>query len=200
MRVLMLYTPRCGSTSILKYFEKLNPEYTIISQPWSPLVSELEAKNKVEYAQIVSNKNIFVKSAIGLFFYKQIPYEFIKQDFDKIIVLSRKNHKEQTESLAHAAKHNSFLEPAKYLIDGELDFFIGEMDKVLLEEKARIQELEEHLNAKVFYYEDLYYNSFDDLFKYLEIEYVEEYFKKFLDIKNKYRLDETNIKKSKSLV
>ena len=200
MRVLMLYTPRCGSTSILKYFEKIKLDYTIISQPWSPLVSELEVKNKVEYNQVVSDENVFVKSAIGLFFYKQIPYETVKQDFDKIVVLSRKNHKEQTESLAHAAKHNSFLESTRYLIDEKLDFFMGEMDKVLLEEKARIQELEEHLNAKVFYYEDLYYRSFNDLFKYLEVEHVEEYFKEFLDIKNKYRLDETNVKKSKSLV
>jgi len=196
----MLYTPRCGSTSILKYFEKINPEYTIISQPWSPLVAELEAKNKVEYTQIVSSKNVFVKSAIGLFFYKQIPYEAVKQDFDKILVLSRRNHKEQTESLAYAAKHNSFLEPTRYLIDEKLDFFMDEMDKVLLDEKSRIQELEEHLNAKVFYYEDLYYNSFDNLFKYLEIEHVEEYFKMFLDIKNRYRLDSASTKNIKSLI
>ena len=45
----MLYTPRSGSTSILKYYAKINPEYTIVSQPWSNLVSELEIQNKVDY-------------------------------------------------------------------------------------------------------------------------------------------------------
>jgi hypothetical protein len=200
MKILMLYTPRCGSTSILKYYEKINPEYNIISQPWSPLVSELEAKNKMEYTEIVSNKNVFVKSAIGLFFYKQIPFEVVKNDFDKIIVLSRRNHTEQTESLAHAAKNNSFLESNKYLIDNDLNFFMKEMDNVLLEEKSKIQELKEKLNAKDFYYEDLYYNSFEELFTYLEIEYNENYFKQFLDIKNRYRLDDVNIKKNKSLL
>jgi hypothetical protein len=200
MKILMLYTPRCGSTSILKYYEKINPEYNIINQPWSPLVSELEAKNKMEYTEIVSNKNVFVKSAIGLFFYKQIPFEVVKNDFDKIIVLSRRNHTEQTESLAHAAKNNSFLESNKYLIDNNLNFFMKEMDRVLLEEKSKIQELKEKLNAKDFYYEDLYYNSFEELFTYLEIEYNENYFKQFLDIKNRYRLDDVNIKKNKSLL
>jgi len=200
MKILMLYTPRCGSTSILKYYEKINPEYNIISQPWSPLVSELEAKNKMEYTEIVSNKNVFVKSDIKLFFYKQIPFEVVKNDFDKIIVLSRRNHTEQTESLAHAAKNNSFLESNKYLIDKDLNFFMKEMDMVLLEEKSKIQELKEKLNAKDFYYEDLYYNSFEELFTYLEIEYNENYFKQFLDIKNMYRLDDVNIKKNKSLL
>jgi hypothetical protein len=200
MRILMLYTPRSGSTSILKYYAKINPEYTIVSQPWSNLVSELEIQNKVDYNQIVSNKNTFIKSSIGLFFYKQIPYEIVKQDFDKIFVLSRKNHKEQTESFAHATKHNSFLEDNKYLIDGNLDFFIDEMDKTLTGEKNRIHELEGNLNAKVFYYEDLYYNSFEELFNYLEIEYDEELFKEFLDIKNRYRLDDVNVKKNKSLL
>lgn len=200
MRILMLYTPRCGSTSILKYYEKIYPTHTIINQPWSPLVSELESKNTIKYSQIVSYENVFVKSAIGLFFYKQISYDDVRRDFDKIVVLSRRNHKEQTESLAHAAKYNSFLESSKYLIDNNLEFLLKEMDEVLLEEKSRIYELKENLNAEVFYYEDLYYGSFDNLFDYLELKYVEEHYREFLDIKNKYRLNDLSIKKNKSLL
>lgn len=198
MRILMLYTPRCGSTSILKYYEKIQPEYNIISQPWSTLVSEMQTRNKVKYTEIVSNKNVFIKSNIGLFFEKQIPYEVVKSDFDKIFVLSRRNHKEQTESLAHATKHNTFLESNKYLIDNDIE--IQKADEMLLKEKAKIQELKKQLNVKVFYYEDLYYNSFEELFTYLEIEHNEELFKEFLDIKNRYRLDDANIKKNKSLL
>jgi hypothetical protein len=198
MRILMLYTPRCGSTSILRYYEKIKPEYSIINQPWSSLVSELQAKNKVKYTEIVSNRNLFIKSDIGLFFEKQIPYKVVKSDFDKIFVLSRRNHKEQTESLAHATKHNTFLESNKYLIDSDIE--IQKADEMLLKEKAKIQELKKQLNVKVFYYEDLYYNSFEELFTYLEIEYNEELFKEFLDIKNRYRLDDANIKKNKSLL
>lgn len=196
----MLYTPRCGSTSILKYYQKVHPECTVINQPWSPLISELEAKNTVPYTQIVTHENVFVKSAIGLFFYKQISYDEVKRDFDKVLVLSRKNHKEQTESLAQAAKYNTFLESSKYLIDRNLEHYLKEMNEVLLDEKSRIVELEENLNAKVFYYEDLYYGSFDTLFEYLGVGYVEKYFKEFLDIKNRYRLDSNSVKKSKSLV
>jgi hypothetical protein len=198
MRILMLYTPRCGSTSILKYYEKIKPEYNIINQPWSPLVSELQTRNKVKYTEIVSNKNVFIKSDIALFFENQIPYEVVKCDFDKIFVLSRRNHKEQSESLAHAAKHNTFLESNKYLIDNDIE--IQKVSEVLLREKTKIQELKEQLNVKVFYYEDLYYNSFEELFTYLEIEHNQELFKQFLDIKNKYRLDDANIKKNKSLL
>lgn len=200
MRILMLYTPRCGSTSILRYYQKINPSYTIINQPWSPLVSELELKNTIPYSDIISNDNVFVKSAIGLFFYKQIPYENIKRDFDKVLILSRRNQKEQAESLSHASKHNSFLESSKYLIDEELDFFIPTMNEVLLDEKSKIKELQDNLDTKTFYYEDLYYHSFDELFDYLEIKYIEEYFTEFLDIKNKYRINDNNVKKSKSLL
>jgi hypothetical protein len=200
MKILMLYTPRCGSTSILKYYQKVRTECTIINQPWSPLISELEAKNTIPYTEIVSHENVFVKSAIGLFFYKQISYDEVKRDFDKVLVLSRKNHKEQTESLAQAAKYNTFLESSKYLIDKNLKHYLKEMNEVLLDEKSRITELEENLNAKVFYYEDLYYGSFDTLFSFLELDYVEEPFKEFLDIKNRYRLDSNSVKKTKSLV
>ena len=182
----------------MKYYGKIKPEYNIISQPWSTLVSEMQTRNKVKYTEIVSNKNVFIKSNIGLFFEKQIPYEVVKSDFDKIFVLSRRNHKEQTESLAHATKHNTFLESNKYLIDNDIE--IQKADEMLLKEKAKIQELKKQLNVKVFYYEDLYYNSFEELFTYLEIEHNEELFKEFLDIKNRYRLDDANIKKNKSLL
>ena len=34
MKILLLYTPRCGSTSILKYFEKIKTEYECFNEPW----------------------------------------------------------------------------------------------------------------------------------------------------------------------
>lgn len=203
MRILMLYTPRSGSTSIFNYFKKLKESYQLISQPWSPLVSEIASKDTIKYYEILEFKDVFVKSTINLFFYKQldtISYEQIKKDFDKIIILSRKNQKEQAESLAHASKHRTFLEDFKYQIDSDLGSFMEQMHEVLDDEKTKIPELVKNLNAKLFYYEDLYYGNFTDLFNYLEIDYVEEHFEKLLNINNKYRLNDSLTKKIKSLI
>ena len=89
----MLYYPRSGSTSILRYFEKLKPEYTIINQPWSPLVSQLESRLKISYSEIISHKDVLVKSTIPLFLSKDIPPETIQNDFDKIIQIYFKKSK-----------------------------------------------------------------------------------------------------------
>jgi hypothetical protein len=197
----MLYTPRCGSTSILRYFKKIKPEFEIINQPWSKAISELENRKQLKYSDIIKKNNIFVKSTINVIFELKFSILNIKNDFDKIIILDRKDTKEQLESYAWAEKHKSFLESSKYLMDYNLDSNTYEIcNNILLREKTKIEFLKKELNAKLFYYEDLYYGNFDKLFSYLEIDYLEEYYKMFLDIKNRYRLNDSDIKTIKTLM
>lgn len=199
----MLYYPRSGSTSILRYFEKLKPEYTIINQPWSPLVSQLESRLKISYSEIISHKDVLVKSTIPLFLSKDIPPETIQNDFDKIFILIRRNKEEQMESYITATKNKSFLDHTP------TNYWIGEYneDTVTKKIKSEIEASEEianfiknKLNVPLFYYEDLYYNNFDELFGYLGIEKNDVYFNEFLNISKKYKIKSLEQKNNKTLL
>jgi len=199
----MLYYPRSGSTSILRYFEKLKPEYTIINQPWSPLVSQLESRLKISYSEIISHKDVLVKSTIPLFLSKDIPPETIQNDFDKIFILIRRNKEEQIESYITATKNKSFLDHTP------TNYWIGEYneDTVTKKIKSEIEASEEianfiknKLNVPLFYYEDLYYNNFDELFGYLGIEKNDVYFNEFLNISKKYKIKSLEQKNNKTLL
>jgi hypothetical protein len=203
MKILMLYYPRSGSTSILRYFEKLKPEYTIINQPWSPLVSQLESRLKISYSEIISHKDVLVKSTIPLFLSKDIPPETIQNDFDKIFILIRRNKEEQIESYITATKNKSFLDHTP------TNYWIGEYneDTVTKKIKSEIEASEEianfiknKLNVPLFYYEDLYYNNFDELFGYLGIEKNDVYFNEFLNISKKYKIKSLEQKNNKTLL
>jgi hypothetical protein len=56
------------------------------------------------------------------------------------------------------------------------------------------------IGGKQFYYEDLYYNNFDEIFRFLEIKFIEEDFENILNIKNKYFLGEWESKKTPTII
>lgn len=205
MKILLLYIPRAGSTSILRYFKSVKPNYNIINQPWSELIVELTKSNMINYKDLIKYENIFVKSDIGSFNKENIDLECVKSDFDKIIILDRKDKEKQIESLIYAKHNNSFLESNKYWFDDDYKYTIEEDEKRsaqngIQELKNQIPTLTKLLNAKFYYYEDLFFGDFSDILNYLEIDYNEEYFNLYLDKKNKYRLGDTIPKENKSLI
>ena len=199
MKILLLYTPRSGSTAILKYFEKIKTEYKCFNEPWFEWMVENVHKNKNEYVDLITKQNIFVKSA-----YKTLPVSLdtLLTDFDKIVILLRKNQKEQVESSILVHKEESFLNntPRNYNLYSIAD---DEFQKTY----DRYSFLNETLfnfgtlnNLPIFYYEDLYYGNFNLLFNELEIEYNDLYYKEFLDTTNKYRIGDIISKKTNSLI
>ena len=199
MKILLLYTPRAGSTSILKYFEKIKTEYECFNEPWFDWMIENVHKNKNEYSDLITKENIFVKSA-----YKTLPVSLdtLLTDFDKIVILLRKNQKEQVESSILVHKEATFLNsiPRNYNVYNIMD---DEFQKTY----DRYSFLNETLfnfgtlnNLPIFYYEDLYYGDFNPLFNELEIEYNELYYKEFLDTTNKYRIGDIISKKTNTLI
>jgi hypothetical protein len=205
MKILLLYVPRSGSTSILRYFKSVNPKYNVISQPWSELVAELTKSNMINYKDLIKDDNIFIKSDIGSFIKENINLESVKSDFDKIIILDRKDKEKQMESLIHAKQNNSFLESNKYWFDCNSNYTIEDneiikSEKGITELKNQIPILTKILNAKLYYYEDLFFGDFSDILDYLEMDYNVEYFNLYLDKKNKYRLGDNIRKENKSLL
>jgi hypothetical protein len=199
MKILLLYTPRSGSTSILKYFQKVKPEYECYNEPWFEFMQSNVYNKKITYLDLCNEDNIFVKSA-----YATLPVELetTLNDFDKIIILLRKNKKEQVESCILAHNELSFLnyKPRKYstftITDNELKK-ISERYDFLNESLLNFSKVNK---LPVFYYEDLYYDSFTPLFEELGIEYNEECYSEFLDVTNKYRVGDLEEKQTNTLI
>jgi hypothetical protein len=189
MKILILYTARSGTNSISDYFLKQNTDYKYFNQPFT-LYQENGIK-RTSYDECIKYNKVLVKSEITNFKKLNINKEKIKLDFDKVVLISRKNKIEQSISSLISAESENFLDKTKksYFIDG--------IDKLTLEKVIDHQNkcqilLEEFLDDefRFFYYEDLFYGNFDKLFEYLNIMYIEDDFSSILDNKNRYKIKE----------
>lgn len=199
MKIALIYTPRSGSTSILKYFQKVKPDYVCYNEPWFEWMQKNLYNEDITYEKVISMDNVFIKSA-----FKTLPVslEQIIKDFDKVIFLLRRNKKEQVESAALLSRQNDFLNytKRKYWVDSindeERTFFENRYD--FLNDTLTNCALKN--NKKIFYYEDLYYGSFDEFFNEMELPFNEFAFNEHLNIKNRYREDEIVSKDKKTII
>jgi hypothetical protein len=199
MKIALIYTPRSGSTSILKYFQKVKPDYVCYNEPWFEWMQKNLYNEDITYEKVISMDNVFIKSA-----FKTLPVslEQIIKDFDKVIFLLRRNKKEQVESAALLSRQNDFLNytKRKYWVDS-----INDEERTFFED--RYDFLNDTLtncalknNKKIFYYEDLYYGSFNEFFNEMELPFNEFAFNEHLNIKNRYREDEIVSKDKKTII
>jgi hypothetical protein len=199
MKILILYTPRSGTNSIASYFLKQNTNYEYFNQPFSQY--EEEGIRYATYEQCLKYDNVLVKSDISIFVRLNISVEQLLLDFDKVLLISRKNKKEQSISFIIATTRHNFLDKSKR------PYFTGGINNDTTENIIKQFEgwqimLEKYsdINIPLFYYEDLYYDNFSKLFEFLEIKYLEEDYKNILDIKNKYKTKDLEKKEIKTLV
>jgi hypothetical protein len=190
MKILILYTPRSGTNSIAEYFLKQSPNYKYFNQPFSPyMISETK---KISYKECIKYDNILVKSDINSFKLLKISKEKIINDFDKVLLISRKNKKEQAISFMVAKNNKNFLDRSKK------KYNFNEIDKEIIEEGVDAFKRFENMLYEFkdpsfcfFYYEDLFYGDFFELFNYLNIEYIKDDFENILNKSNKYNIGYT---------
>lgn len=199
MKILMLYSPRSGTNSVCDYFLKQNPNYTYFNQPWS-IYQEGDMK-KEKYPDCLKYDNVIIKSEITVFKNLNISNEKALSDFDKVLLMSRKNKREQAISYIVAESGRNFLAKnrRKYFIDSIPESDIDRVTSYLDLCEAHLDELKS-LGCKKFYYEDLYYKSFDEIFEFLEIDLIKSDFDKILDVKNRYFSGEFQAKKASSII
>jgi len=199
MKILILYTPRSGTNSIASYFLKQNTNYEYFNQPFSQY--EEEGIRHATYKQCLKYDNVLVKSDISNFVRLNISVEQLLLDFDKVVLISRKNKKEQSISLIIATTRHNFLDKSKrpYFTGGINDDTIENVIKQFEGWQIMLEKYSD-INIPLFYYEDLYYDNFSKLFEFLEIKYLEEDYKNILDIKNKYKTKDLEKKEIKTLV
>lgn len=154
MRVLIIALPRTGSTSLLRQIadeRNLRPFF----EPFSL---------KKNYFLDSKMKNIVVKTII----HHHHDNFSLAKDFDEVILLSRRNHKEHLESYSflmnnipqgyNSNEYYNYITPPNHIIK--------RANRKLLEMSAELKLLSNQLSIPIQYYEDLFdKNSGDRLRK-----------------------------------
>lgn len=199
MKILILYIPRSGTNSISEYFMKQNSNYKYFNQPFT-LYKE-NGIEKISYEECIKYDDVLVKSDINNFKYLEINKEKIINDFHKVVLISRKNKREQAISFIMAQNDNNFLDKTKrrYYLDGISEEIIKQKEDHYISLENMLYEFADPL-FRFFYYEDLFYGDFSELFDYLNINYIDEDFKNILNKNNKYNMGYYHSKKDKTIL
>jgi hypothetical protein len=199
MKILILYTPRSGTNSIVEYFLKQNPNYKYFNQPFT--LYEEPGIEKIPYEECIKYENVLVKSDINNFSKLKINKQKIINDFDKVLLISRKNKREQAISFIFAKKNKNFLDKTKrqYYLDGIGEDMIKEWEDVYEYLENMLYNFTDP-RFRFFYYEDLFYGDFSELFDYLDINNINEDFNNILDKNNKYNIGYHPSKMKKTLI
>lgn len=182
MKICILATGRCGSSSLFNCIkEHLNDEYLFLEEPFDRYKT-----SKLGFTIDNNSSNVLIKTLVG-----QTPqldkksvikfYDWIFQTFDKVILLDRKNKKEQTESFAYHTenktknKHNN--KRYYYLNHISVDK-IKEWNLNLDTASQFLETQSTDKNSKIYYYEDIFVNKdksvINEIFDYLELKQIKE--------------------------
>lgn len=201
MKILLLYTARSGTNSLCKYFLKQYPNFTYFNQPWANYKNEEEIKY-CPYQDCIKYDNVLVKSEVQNFHKLEIPKEKIYMDFDKILIMNRRNKKEQAISFIVANRSSNFLgsNNRKYFIDSIDENTITDVMNQFDKSELLFDNFD---GGKTMYltYEDFYYGKkIDTVFDFLNLSYIEKDYQDILDSKNKYFIGKYDTKTKKSIL
>ena len=191
MKVLIIASPRSGSTN-LYYYIKLSLGLVGYNEPYRTGTPEERRK---KYESIRSNfktavvvKQLFMHIENVGFDNVEDFYDNVGNFYDKIILLHREDKQAASESYAAAVKSGYWINKYKYN-----DKQVRLEDKELAYEMyIKEAELIKTLNYPVFTYEEIYYTDEgkDRLDKLLGI--TDSKYRYKLDIKNRYRHNNLN--------
>ena len=198
MKILVLYTARSGTNHICDYFLRQNPNYKYFNQPFTTY--QEDGIVRVSYEDCIKHDNVLIKSAVAIFEKLNISKEQVLSDFDKVLLISRKDKKEQAISYIIASNTKNFLDKNKrgYYVEGIDEEFLNEIEELKIKQHNRLLSFVDSY-SRFFYYEELYYGNFSELFEYLDIKFIQKDYDDILDIKNKYRREDLRSKATKTL-
>jgi hypothetical protein len=185
MRILIYALPRTGSNNLTHYIAN-SLHYKEIIEPyneyrfWDIDITE---------SDIWERDNVVVKMMIGQ---GEEKYEDVSTKFDKTVILYRENIIEQAESFVHATKSVDWHAPYTYDPSKvDQNEYLETLDKF----NSRLEKIKSYNHFTVTY-ENLYLSGTDRdrLDEYIGI--TNKSFRFILDSNNKYRRDNTGIKKT----
>lgn len=178
-KALIIATGRCGSSALARaikeaylcdewYDEPFNPDLNTVNSDTG--IREFDSKQGKSYQFAAPYKdvpkNTVWKCLLTLNNYPKEYWnvdienffaEFSKQ-FEKVILLSRRNHAERLYSMLHGIQHSTWHRRYDALpVHITEDTFESVND--FIEQNNRIEFLSDALDQKIFYYEDLFTNQ-----------------------------------------
>lgn len=165
MRILIISSPRAGSTSLIRAIRKICNIKTYeepFNKHWGSHYKDeykfdSDCAVKVMSYEKAKNSN---KTSV------QFLSEFSKS-FKHTIILDRLNYEEQLESYAFARQRrydSGWQTP--YIYDDSVD--LGREDYFLTLQKENLKLISENINTDIIFYENLYSNNLEVLNKELE--------------------------------
>jgi len=184
MIITILCEPRSGSTSLGLWFRK-HKDFSVLFEPFTN-------KNYRGFSDKVTIKNIYDKATWKyktphlvikeVCYDNDFNYEYILSNSDKVIILTRENFKEQTESYLMALNTNIWHSPYKFENKKITD---TNYEDLTLNKKC----IEKYKNRNYLHitYEELYFeNGINKILDYIDTEIKD--IKKF-PLNKKYRIN-----------
>jgi hypothetical protein len=189
MRICILANPRTGSSSLYTLLEKHLPKnYHCVSEPFNPHYME-SISDTQNHCQIINDRNDILLKHI----YYQLPphYEtmdewlnWLTNNFDKIILLDRRDRVAQAESFEYHQSKNFFSWHVKqfYNITSINTSQIQNRIKFLNNDGECLRKISG--KYPMFFYEDIFVNKniniINSIFQYMEIEPIEKYVNQYI--------------------
>lgn len=217
MKILILGTPRSGSTSLTKFIDShLNlPNYKMLIEPFNRLEKnpKIQGLDWETIEPLLKYDNLLVKNLL-LVGYDEYPvksfvsvYEYLEwcnKFFDKVIILDRIDKIAQSESFAvnetlSREKGIGWHVPKVYDITKIENSYIEDMINRYTQSSNILHNFSTDKKYPVFYYEDIFLDHDIEVVKnmcsYLEIEFdVLSYNKYILSPEGKVRIEPNNKK------
>ena len=197
MKILLLGTPRSGSTSLVRLIDSHIdlPNYKMVIEPFN---KSLYSNEKHTIESLLEYKNILVKnlfligndeyaenSFIDVYEYFNWCYSY----FDKIIILDRKDKIAQSESFVinetlMREKGIGWHTPKIYELDSIDKSYLETMIDRYTESSEILHTISSKQKFPIFYYEDIFLEKsrkhIEELFRYLGIELNEDNYGEYI--------------------
>jgi hypothetical protein len=160
MNILIISSPRCGSTSLQKSISN-SYNLKIIYEPYSPWGAQwknYKHENVVVKTMFHQIDNVSVKLGNLPQSYFDKCYEFycdLIPKFNDVILLGRENIKELAESLSNLYNGSSDNVKYVYELDGDINPIINQ----LILENTYLKKLSNNFNIPLDTYESIYYGD-----------------------------------------
>ena len=213
MKILLLATPRSGSTSLTKLINSHMSEfsnYKLFMEPYNiKLSNSIRSIIPLQSYDNLLVKNLFldgyeIEYPTDLFNNVYQYFNWCYSFFDKIIILDRKNKIRQSESFAVNETINRTIgvdwhTPKIYDIDKIDQEYIATMVERYNNSSNILKDISVTNKFPLVYYEDIFedYNRdiINNLFKYLGLDLIEDYYKEFvLSPNRKVRIEKSHKK------
>lgn len=202
MKILVLATPRSGSTSLTKLINAhLNPDYSLFIEPFNPNFYQLYKNKGFDFQTIIplqNCNNLLVKTLLLVenneyplksFNSSNSYFDWCISFFDKIILLDRIDKLAQSESFAFNEtmfrKYGiDWHTPKKYNI-AEIDsLYIQNMVDRYTASAKLLSSISIKCEQPIFYYEDIFESykkgEIEKIFNYLKINLIDSYYNEFI--------------------